>query len=234
MGLHMFCMETLLPLFFFLCIPHCYICVKQNSLISVDNKAPSLNQALQFNCEHCMKCFDSKRKRYIHIRTVHAQRKHSCDVCGKRFVDKTALKVHSFTHSSVPQFECSECYKKYRSESGLFEHKRIIHLCIKFKCDLCDKSLTTKTGLSNHNKFVHNIGEIVRMECDFCHSTYKRRNDLILHLHNNHLNLKKVTCDICHKIMLNKKTLLLLYYYYYTYAQCRPLGHHRTCKPIAN
>jgi KRAB domain-containing zinc finger protein len=138
---------------------------------------------------------------------VHAQKKHSCDICGKLFVNKRALKTHSFTHSSVPQFECAECHKKYRSKRGVHGHTKFIHLCIKFKCDLCGKFFPTKYSLSKHNKFVHDNGEIVRLKCEFCQGTFKGRINLVQHWKNIHLNPKKVTCGICHKIMLDRETL---------------------------
>jgi hypothetical protein len=53
-------------------------------------------------------------------------------------------------------------------------------------------------------------------------------------------------CFICNKItdvteedflgrkLVNSVQEIGIKFYYYTYARCRPLGHHRTCKPIAN
>jgi hypothetical protein len=88
----------------------------------------------KFQCEHCLKLFDSCFKLDKHNVRVHVEKKFSCEICGRGYTYKSDLKKHSFTHSTEPQFECGDCHKKYRNEWDLNQHFRKVHGGVKYKC----------------------------------------------------------------------------------------------------
>ena len=127
--------------------------IKTESLSLNANKNP-------FQCTDCDKIFDTKKKRYDHIRRIHNVIR-TCKICQQTFPDFDTLKMHrreehliSRNYSDTKE-ECPECGKFIHIRS-MKRHIAKRHTKMReFKCNTCGDTFDSVEERQTHRDEVH-------------------------------------------------------------------------------
>lgn len=110
-----------------------------------------------------------------------------------------------------PFFRCSACERMHHTHFKLRSHIYHRHLVgvnyRRFHCKYCPKVF------SEHNKIYHHERRHIKTECPFCESENNACNlgNLSNHIERSHLNLRKVVCVKCGKVLCDEKAYKLHY-----------------------
>ena len=144
------------------------------------------NEPHMFNCKE-VKC----KKRFVTESSLekHLQRKH------KEFAQAT------FENGQV-LFRCKMCSSSFKSNLALQSHQYIKH---SFKCHLCDNSYIEKDDLTRHLLKIHRVEKIPQagFRCKLCKLETKKMIEIRKHLSLQH----KYQCTFCKLMYTNKNQL---------------------------
>ncbi|KAI5635687.1 zinc-finger associated domain (zf-AD) domain-containing protein [Phthorimaea operculella] len=82
---------------------------------------------VEYECETCLKKYDSYKKLYLHIRQHNKKFICPLDACGKLFSTKGDLEKHLRTHTGVRPYACEICDKTFTQQGTLKAHKENVH-----------------------------------------------------------------------------------------------------------
>ncbi|XP_014273913.1 uncharacterized protein [Halyomorpha halys] len=163
-----------------------------------------------YQCPICPKSFKQlaklKRHEKIHKEPGEAD-KFQCNICKKNYCDRDSLRKHELKHDQsktfqFPKFICEVCGRKFRWKNSLNIHLQMHDDVYPYHCTECRKTFRTKKELNQH-KVVHDESN-PGFECSLCSVTCGRKDNLLRHSRNCHL-------DPCAKkeLKLKKNTVLL-------------------------
>jgi hypothetical protein len=105
---------------------------------------------MQFECEHCRKCFQDK---FSYER--HASSSRTCNICDSTFCNLRHLADHKKTGHGA--FSCHNCSKSFRDGDKLKKHQNFI------TCELCFDQICNGQEMRKHMKS-HNESH----KCSYC------------------------------------------------------------------
>ena len=103
--------------------------------------------------------------------------------------EKNEFQITSTVHSAEILENlnvCHNCNTKYKTKATLQRHMKKTHsddIPDDFCCSLCNEKFVSKSGLAIHTARQH---EDNSLQCKICDITFKRRQTLKRHMHNNH------------------------------------------------
>lgn len=158
-----------------------------------------------FQCSHCPKVFDSRPKRSVHERVVHAlsNKTRKCSLCSERFATKDLVQSHEVkAHGVEPTvFSCQACNKSYHSQSSLTTHRKRYHLMLRpHKCSYCEMAFFSKIELRSHT-VTHTKSR--DFKCDLCTKSFGTRCSLNQHVRG-HLDDRRFKCDSCERTFVHR------------------------------
>lgn len=164
----------------------------------------------QFKCGFCNKTYKSRQSLKEHFRIAHSSNRSNsqCVVCHKTFTTKSTLLMHMKTHSGQKEYLCLYCPKAYTRAAYLRAHN-VVHTGQEkprpFSCSQggCDRSFPTKHSLLVH--IAHSHSKERPHKCEKCFKGFATASGLRTH-QESHAE-KKVNCDMCGKILANKRVL---------------------------
>jgi len=136
-----------------------------------------------YKCYECEKSFVQKNYLHTHMKIHTREKCYSCPVCQKSFIQKGNLKHH--------------IVRNHPSEGDLLPH---------FACSECDFKCAYKSTLANH-KLTHTA--IKKRKCNECGKKFKRKVNLIKHIHGVHTGEKPFNCSYCDGTFFIKRDLIL-------------------------
>uniref|UniRef100_A0AAG5D6E8 C2H2-type domain-containing protein n=1 Tax=Anopheles atroparvus TaxID=41427 RepID=A0AAG5D6E8_ANOAO len=136
-----------------------------------------------------------------------------CHNCGLSTSSFLKLMRHiSSTHKTVGYVEC--CGKKFSRRSRLLDHVVKLQSPNAFSCVVCKKAFFGRAGLNEHN-MRHSPVENNGLQCDQCNRSFKKISQLNLnckqHVSEDAREAEELTCSVCQKKFLNKKSLKVHY-----------------------
>jgi len=154
------------------------------------------------NEPHMFNCKDGKcKKRFVTESSLekHLQRKHKefaqatfkdgqvlfrCKMCSFSFESNLALQSHQYVKHS---FKCHLCDNSYIEKDDLTRHLLKIHRVEKipqagFRCKLCKLETKKMIEIRKHLSLRH------KYQCTFCRLTYTNKNQLDVHMEENHMD----------------------------------------------
>lgn len=158
-----------------------------------------------FKCAHCPKVFDSRPKRSVHERVVHAlsNKTRKCAFCDERFSTKDLVQSHEVkVHGVKPTvFSCQACNKSYSSQSSLITHRNRFHLMLRpHKCSYCDMAFFSKIELRSH---VVTHTKTREFKCEMCSKSFGTRCSLNQHIRG-HLDDRRYKCENCERAFVHR------------------------------
>lgn len=103
-----------------------------------------------FQCDTCDKCFESRRRRAMHMRANHLASVHlglyRCSYCQMSYSSEENLKKHEKEQGHTAEV-CDDCGLRYRAYQQ--------HNCRPAKlyyCTICSKNLSNNSSLRRHNR----------------------------------------------------------------------------------
>ncbi|XP_077307339.1 uncharacterized protein LOC143927223 [Lithobates pipiens] len=156
-----------------------------------------------FSCTECGKCFCSKSKLNVHIRSHMGEKPYSCPECEKCFHAKSKLNRHKRSHTGEKPYSCTECGKCFSQKSNLYTHQRSHTGEKPYSCPVCGKCFSLKSSLSAHQKF--HTGE-KPYSCPECRKCFSEKSSLYIH-QRSHTGEKPYSCPGCGKCFSEKSNL---------------------------
>ena len=154
------------------------------------------NEPHKFNCKD-LKC----KKRFVNELSLekHLQRKHKefaqatfkdgqilyrCKMCSKSFDANLALQSHQYIKHS---YKCHLCEHSYTEKDDLTIHLVKSHRVDKipqagFRCKLCKMETKKMIEIRKHASLSH------KYQCSFCKLKYTNKNQLDVHMEENHMD----------------------------------------------
>ncbi|XP_030752954.1 zinc finger imprinted 3-like isoform X2 [Sitophilus oryzae] len=162
-----------------------------------------------FACAHCDNEYRSKISLRYHLQNNHtdsrtrelkeSQKKvYICTICDFQTRYSTSIRDHKETHLAPGQrqlFSCAQCGNTYRTKTGLKYHLRNTHIDSRmqknvYRCSTCSFQTQEKPRLNRHEK-VHLAPEERQLfACAHCDKKYTRKESLIDHLRDNHIDAR--------------------------------------------
>ncbi len=180
----------------------CSVCQKSFTQKSSLTYHMRIHQEKPFTCYICKKAFHTEQERDVHHKTHYTSiKEYSCKVCAEKFLLKETLKLHMGCHSEEEvkrPYSCSVCQKSFPSPSTLVGHKRTHTGEKPFSCSVCQETFTWKSSLYKHVMRTHPESKEVFNKTRPKQSSPKPKRKPAEHKCT-HLELKKLTCDICSK-----------------------------------
>lgn len=142
-----------------------------------------INSSIDINSTPCHKCgvvLENIRKLRRHLKSVHKieqKEKFICDQCGSEFPSKIRLSYHLNGHYNIKPFFC--------------------------KFDNCGRTFTNPSRLRNHKNEFHL--KLITSYCDQCGRGFRTKAARDIHM-KGHAE-PTIPCEICGKLLTNKKTL---------------------------
>lgn len=165
------------------------------------------NQIIEnvFKCCHCHRKFNTLERLETHERIHMNQKPFKCNVCLKSYNNKTSMALHLRIHTGEKPYKCSydKCEMRFRLKAQLDRHYRD-HV----------KGVTLKEPTTRESvKIVGNIAyeeyqKFRFFECYVC-SFRGHRNHVRVHMKEEHLGEKVITCKICLKKLLHEHSMEL-------------------------
>lgn len=169
----------------------CQFCDEQftnQQQFNAHKQTHTLTKPKPFNCEICLKGFDSQLKFFEHLKYHYEPyKKHRCEVCGGEFENADALQEHSLVHSRE-HYKCELCNKTFRKESMLEVHLKVAHMeeddsntaDKPYSCVACPKSFRTQMALDSHVQTEHSENP-PEFTCEDCYRVFKSKAKLMSH-----------------------------------------------------
>ncbi|XP_073467587.1 LOW QUALITY PROTEIN: uncharacterized protein [Aquarana catesbeiana] len=157
----------------------------------------------RFSCTECGKCFPSKSKLNVHIRSHTGEKSYSCPEWWKCFSVKSNLDIHQRSHTGEKPFSCPECGKCFPSKSKLNGHIRSHTGEKPYSCPECGKCFSDKSNLSTHQR--SHTGEKPYC-CPECGKCFSGKSHLYRH-QRSHTGQKPYSCPECGKCFSDKSNL---------------------------
>uniref|UniRef100_A0A2H1W1V6 SFRICE_007056 n=1 Tax=Spodoptera frugiperda TaxID=7108 RepID=A0A2H1W1V6_SPOFR len=158
-----------------------------------------------FKCSHCPKVFDSRPKKSVHERVVHAlsSKTRKCSFCSERFGTLDLVQAHEVKKHGVKPlvFSCQACNKSYNSQSSLLTHRKRYHLMLRpHKCSYCEMAFFSKIELRSHTVTHTKTREF---QCDMCTKSFGTKCSLNQHVRG-HLDDRRFKCDRCERTFVHR------------------------------
>lgn len=138
---------------------------------------------------------------------LHLGKSVACDEpgCDKKFTRRSYLLIHKRDHAGERKYACDRCPNQYKQKSHLDRHVEASHLGIRHRCEFpnCNSEFSKKWSLKMH-QFVH--AEELPYKCNFCDSSFQRRDKLLKHRTKSHPEAAKLKSDPLeiHQPIMNK------------------------------
>ena len=115
------------------------------------NSASGHLQSKLSTCPYCRSLFTTDIELCDHIRTQHADRRHSCVQCACTFASKEGLNRHvRHVHQKLVKFRCQICGKGYEGRRNYHDHMAT-HAGVKRNvCTICQDQFTFERSLKVH------------------------------------------------------------------------------------
>ena len=201
----------------------CYLCLRlfknkyrlADHMLTHDDDNP-------FFCVACKKGFTRKFTYEQHILSNHSDSKedHVCSSCKINFSSSANLNRHIKTKHQTTQedYSCNLCDKKFKRHDTLFRHERVDHNLKRnetiipgindekdcFKCNFCDEIFSYKFTLKRHIEDIH---AMKTYSCNMCAKTFKRKDELQIHIQVHNVTLNRIVCEICREEFPGKPQL---------------------------
>ena len=158
-----------------------------------------------FKCSHCPKVFDSRPKRSVHERVVHAlsNKTRKCSFCSERFATKDLVQNHEVkAHGVKPTvYSCQACNKSYHSQSSLITHRKRFHLMLRpHKCTYCDMAFFSKIELRSH---IVTHTKSRDFKCEMCPTSFVNKCSLNQHVRGQ-LDDRRFKCEDCNRTFVHR------------------------------
>ncbi|CAH0698495.1 unnamed protein product [Spodoptera exigua] len=158
-----------------------------------------------FKCSHCPKVFDTRPKKSVHERVVHAlsNKTRKCSQCNERFGTTDLVQAHEVKVHGVKPFifSCQACHKTYNSQGSLLTHRKRYHLMLRpHKCSYCEMAFFSRIELKSH-MVTHT--KTRDFKCEMCSKSFGTRCSLNQHVRV-HLNDRKFKCDLCDRTFVHR------------------------------
>ncbi|XP_035683644.1 oocyte zinc finger protein XlCOF22-like [Branchiostoma floridae] len=149
-------------------------------------------------CEHCGKCFTSKRDAKKHILRIHSNwretaKLHFCSVCHKSFLEKSNMLKHvNAVHAGNRPFPCDQCQYRGKNKRDLQRHQNRHMEQKPFSCLICNKSYNSSEALNYHKRAHHGMDKVYK--CTDCATEFHVREAYNHHMksHKNALKMDAV------------------------------------------
>ena len=169
----------------------------------------NLGSGTGFQCSHCAKIFQTRRKYLLHLKNHVGEKKYQCDTCGQKFLQEEWLKRHQRVHSREKPFVCQFCHQCFSQQIHLRRHCWRKHSQSKvkkaFACSTCDKVFLTASELKNHELY-HSSHRA--FSCQFCSMSFVEKAHLDRHSRRIHQGLRRFPCSLgCGKAFYEKYEL---------------------------
>ncbi|XP_073467770.1 uncharacterized protein [Aquarana catesbeiana] len=159
----------------------------------------------RFSCAECGKCFPSKSKLNVHIRSHTGEKPYSCSECGKCFSVKSSLYTHQGSHTRDKPFPCPVCGKCFSVKSYLNKHQKSHTGAKPYSCPECGKCFSQKSNLYTHQR--SHTGE-KPYSCPECGKCFSQKSVLYIH-QRFHTGEKPYSCPECGECFSQKSILYI-------------------------
>nr|XP_034833035.1 PR domain zinc finger protein 5-like [Maniola hyperantus] len=134
-----------------------------------------------YKCTVCGKTF-SDSSNFSKHKKVHGNQHFQCDICLRKFNTKKTLIAHIEYHNANRPIKCYYCNKKYHFQSALNKHIKFVHEQIvpRYKCTICDDFLSTVKEKWEHEWLVHQVRKVV-VDCLICGAKFRKYSELKRH-----------------------------------------------------
>ena len=156
-------------------------------------------------CDVCDRVFSYKTNLLAHKRVAHNGRRFQCTKCIRFFQSKAYKEIHmEKVHGikkieTLKDFKCQECKKAYVRPRDLEAHVIAEHSDKTFACDYCNQEFKRKRVLQNHinrrhHQLTFNYEEIL-----------KQGKSLLHHIESRNLPMDVLQEEDLHAVMLYKE-----------------------------
>ncbi|XP_034839018.1 zinc finger protein 600-like [Maniola hyperantus] len=109
---------------------------------------------------------------------------------------------------SDPDYICDFCSRSFTRKYNLQTHIENCHLNMSCHCAICDAGFGSPTGLALHLSRGHNSFNQGFPECDLCGRVFTRRQNIINHMINVHLQTNPLfSCHLCDKTFTTERNM---------------------------